>query len=145
MNATPDKEPCKRSSTRSRRRMTAAEAHVEERYAKKRREIAEAREAKEREADQAVEATLIAAAHERLRSATGDMPEVKEWREGRVANGSRTTGRCGRLERTPAKRRQVELAVRRSRRQDAREMSARGEWSANRPRQSPWTSTPYST
>ena len=52
MNATPDKEPCKRSSTRSRRRMTAAEAHVEERYAKKRREIAEAREAKEREADQ---------------------------------------------------------------------------------------------
>ena len=85
MNATPDKEPCKRSSTRSRRRMTAAEAHVEERYAKKRREIAEAREAKEREADQAVEATLIAAAQERLRSATGDMPEVKEWREGRVA------------------------------------------------------------
>ena len=64
--------------------MTAAEAHVEERSAKKRREIAEAREAKEREADQAAEATLIAAAHERLRSA-GDMPEVKEWREGRVA------------------------------------------------------------
>ena len=41
MNATPDKD-AKRSSTRSRRRMTAAEAHVEERYAKKRREIAEA-------------------------------------------------------------------------------------------------------